>query len=144
MPGELPVVYQYQRALDEFRREGREPPLLKRMSELISLLDFTTTLNSPLSREEILEAALLIVMGELQAGKGGLFVRSAAGPFEVRATRGALPKGPMAGLEELSGEAVILASGPQGQTVAALGLDVLCPVTKGGRTIAFLGLGKRA
>ena len=26
-----PVVFQYQQALDEFRREGREPPLLKRM-----------------------------------------------------------------------------------------------------------------
>ncbi len=41
-----PVVFQYQQALDEFRREGREPPLLKRMSELISLLDLSTTLGS--------------------------------------------------------------------------------------------------
>ena len=57
-----PVVFQYQRALDEFRREGREPPLLKRMSELISLLDLSTTLNSSLSAEEILDGALLIVM----------------------------------------------------------------------------------
>ena len=46
---EPPVVFQYQRALDEFRRAGREPPLLKRMSELISLLDLTTTLNSGLA-----------------------------------------------------------------------------------------------
>ena len=55
--GLLPVVYQYQRALDEFRREGREPPLLKRMSELISLLDLTTTLNSSLPSDQILDAA---------------------------------------------------------------------------------------
>ena len=48
-----PVVYQYQRALDAFRREGREPPLLKRMSELISLLDLTATLNSNLSARDI-------------------------------------------------------------------------------------------
>ena len=46
-----PVVFQYQRALDQLRREGREPPLLKRMSELISLLDLTTTLGSGLSNE---------------------------------------------------------------------------------------------
>ena len=67
---ETPVVFQYQRALDEFRREGREPPLLKRMSELISLLDLTTTLGSALSGGEILDAALLIVMGELQVARG--------------------------------------------------------------------------
>ena len=60
-----PVVFQYQQALDQFRREGREPPLLKRMSELISFLDLTATLNSTLSGKEILDAALLVVMGEL-------------------------------------------------------------------------------
>src|SRR5207302_5761152 len=60
---EVPVVFQYQRALDDFRRAGEASPLLKRMSELISLLDLTTTLNSGLSRGEILDAALLIVMG---------------------------------------------------------------------------------
>jgi hypothetical protein len=72
-----PVVFQYQQALDEFRREGREPPLLKRMSELISLLDLTATLNSTLSGREILDAALLIVMGELQVSRGALYVLSA-------------------------------------------------------------------
>ena len=40
---EVPVVFQYQRALDDFRRAGEASPLLKRMSELISLLDLTTT-----------------------------------------------------------------------------------------------------
>ena len=70
-----PVVYQYQRALDEFRREGREPPLLKRMSELISLLDLTSTLNSTLSSRDILDAALLVVMGELRVSRGALYVR---------------------------------------------------------------------
>src|SRR5262249_52513199 len=83
-----PVVFPYQRALDEFRREGREPPLLKRMSELISLLDLTTTLNSGLEGEEILDAALLTVMGELQVARGALFVRDPEGRFRRRASRG--------------------------------------------------------
>ena len=65
----VPIVFPYQQALDAFRREGHQPPLLKRMSELISLLDLTTTLNSSLSSQEILDAALLIVMGELQVGR---------------------------------------------------------------------------
>lgn len=127
---ELPVVFQYQQALDEFRREGREPPLLKRMSELISLLDLTTTLNSPLSGEEILDAALLIVLGELQASRGALLVRDEDGRFRVRASRGLLPGGP----RECGSE----------DEAAALGLSLVCPVEKRGRTIALIGLGPRA
>jgi hypothetical protein len=83
-----PVVFQYQRALDEFRREGREPPLLKRMSELISLLDLSTTLGSTLTGTEILDAALLIVMGELQVARGALYVAEGGGRYRLRAARG--------------------------------------------------------
>src|SRR5258708_34635794 len=90
MSSETRVVYQYQQALDQFRREGREPPLLKRMSELISLLDLTTTLNSGLTSEEILNAALLIVMGELQVARGALSVRRQDGTFHARASPGLL------------------------------------------------------
>jgi hypothetical protein len=75
MSASIPVAHQYQQALDQFRREGREPRLLKGMSELIALLDLTTTLNSGLSSDEVLNAALRIVMGEVQAARGGLFVR---------------------------------------------------------------------
>ena len=89
---EEPAALQYQRALDEFRREGREPPLLKRMSELISLLDLTTTLSTGLSSQEILDAALLIVLGELRASRGCLLVRVEGVGFAVLASRG-LPVG---------------------------------------------------
>jgi hypothetical protein len=65
MPPSTPVVREYQQALDQFRQEGRKPPLLKRMSELISLLDLTTTLSTGLASEESLNAALLIVMSEM-------------------------------------------------------------------------------
>src|SRR5687768_17865628 len=70
-----PVVSQYQRALDEFRGAG-PTLLLKRMSELVSMLDLTTTLNDGRLREVALDGALLIVMGELQATRGCLLVRS--------------------------------------------------------------------
>ena len=100
---EVPVVFQYQRALDEFRRAGEASPLLKRMSELISLLDLTTTLNSAMSRDEILDAALLIVMGELQAGRGCLLVRAADGAYEVRASRGLPPGAPARAIDRRRG-----------------------------------------
>jgi sigma-B regulation protein RsbU (phosphoserine phosphatase) len=141
----VPVVFQYQRALDEFRREGREPPLLKRMSELISLLDLTTTLDSALPGEDMLDAALLIVMGELQASRGALLVRQPDGGFRVQASRGLpsnvpreLPKGALPDAALAAGEA------PPPGALVPLGLEVLCPVTKGGRVLAVLGLGARA
>lgn len=137
-----PVVFQYQQALDEFRREGREPPLLKRMSELISLLDLTTTLGSSLSPSEILDAALLIVMGELQVARGALYVGEGEAGFRLRASRG-LPAGAP---DVLPGPppATPFAPSPEHPAYAAAGLVLVCPVRRAGRTIALLGLGPRA
>ena len=136
-----PVVYQYQRALDEFRREGREPPLLKRMSELISLLDLTTTLGSSLSGDQILDAALLIVMGELQVSRGALFVAEGEARFRRRAARG-LPAGAPERLERTPPDAPIVPTA--GDAASAAGLVLVCPVRRGARTVALLGLGPRA
>ena len=141
-----PVVYQYQRALDAFRREGGSSPLLKRMSELISLLDLTTTLNSSLSGAEILDAALLIVMGELQATRGVLLVRAESGSFRVQASRG-LPPGAPAQVELgplASPEVIFRRRGAHEGVFEACGLEVLCPIFKADRPIAVLGLGPRA
>ena len=146
MRAEEPAALQYQRALDEFRREGREPPLLKRMSELISLLDLTTTLSTELSSEEILDAALLIVMGELQVSRGCLLVRLEGRGFAVRASRGLPPGAPseMPALVVDQDGIVTGPGGPEAPVLEAFGLDVLCPIRKQGRMIAVLGLGARA
>jgi sigma-B regulation protein RsbU (phosphoserine phosphatase) len=136
-----PVVFQYQLALDEFRREGREPPLLKRMSELISLLDLSTTLGSTLSGAEILDAALLIVMGELQVARGALYVAKGEGHYRRRASRG-LPASAPGRLD-----CAEVPEGPFAPGPADAGLEgfaLVCPVRKGGRPIALLGLGPRA
>ncbi|MCG6922033.1 MAG: SpoIIE family protein phosphatase [Acidobacteria bacterium] len=135
-----PVVFQYQQALDEFRREGREPPLLKRMSELISLLDLTATLNSTLSGREILDAALLIVMGELQVSRGALYVRDPAGGFRLRSARGLPPGAPdVIELDEIPDRP----KEPAPPVFGELGLVLVCPVRKADRTIALIGLGPR-
>ena len=139
-----PVVYQYQQALDAFRRQGREGPLLKRMSELISLLDLTTTLGSKLSAGEILDAALLIVMGEMQVSRGALFVREPDGSYLPRAVRGikglgALrPPGPLPADPARRGEAGFFE--PEGGPA----FEVLSPVTRGDREVALFLLGPRA
>jgi sigma-B regulation protein RsbU (phosphoserine phosphatase) len=136
-----PVVYQYQQALDAFRREGREPPLLKRMSELISLLDLSTTLGSTLTGAEILDAALLIVMGELQVARGALYVADGEGRFRRRAGRG-LPTGAPETVERGQVPPDPFVPGPGDAGLG--GFALVCPVRKAGRPIALLGLGPRA
>jgi len=136
-----PVVFQYQQALDEFRREGREPPLLKRMSELISLLDLSTTLGSTLSGAEILDAALLIVMGELQVSRGALYVAE-QGRYRRRAARGLAPGAPET-IERSEIPERPFAPGPDDEALAQAGFALVCPVRKAGRPIALLGLGPR-
>ncbi|HKC13124.1 MAG TPA: SpoIIE family protein phosphatase, partial [Vicinamibacteria bacterium] len=89
----------------------------------------------------------LIVMGELQVGRGGIFVRGEDGLFRVKASRG-LPAGAPAAvaLGALPREEVLRrGSDPEGAPAfAAFGLELLCPVFKGDRAIAVLGLGPRA
>jgi sigma-B regulation protein RsbU (phosphoserine phosphatase) len=137
-----PVVFQYQQALDKFRREGREPPLLKRMSELISLLDLTATLNSTLSSRDVLDAALLIVMGELQVARGALYVWEPEGRFRLRSARG-LPPGASKEIEVDDVPEEPFEPGPSHPAFSELGLALVCPVRKGERTIALMGLGPR-
>jgi sigma-B regulation protein RsbU (phosphoserine phosphatase) len=138
-----PVVFQYQRALDEFRREGREPPLLKRMSELISLLDLTTTLGSTMSGAEILDAVLLILMGELQVSRGALLVAEGEGRYRLRAARG-LAGGMPEAVELAAVAAGPFAPGPDEEALSRAGFALVCPVRKAGRPIALLGIGPRA
>jgi sigma-B regulation protein RsbU (phosphoserine phosphatase) len=151
-----PVVSQYQRALDAFRGAGEATPLIKRMSELVSLLDLTTTLNSGLAREEILDGALLIVMGELQATRGCLLVRSGGDGYDVVAARGLAAGAPTTLDVARFGEdtVVLRRDGVHDAALAALGLEVLCPVVRRDRSehgaaaasgpVALLGLGPRA
>jgi sigma-B regulation protein RsbU (phosphoserine phosphatase) len=141
-----PVVFQYQQALDAFRREGASSSLLKRMSELISLLDLTTTLSSSLSGAEILDTALLIVMGELQATRGALFVRNEGECYRVQASRGLGAGAPaQADLSPITGPDVVFRGpGPLESVFEEFGLEALCPIVKADRSIAVLGLGPRA
>ncbi len=144
---EAPVVFEYQRALEEFRRASpADSPFLKRMSELISLLDLTTSLSSTLSSQEILDAALLMVLGELQCTRGCILVRGEGGRYQLRASRG-LPPGvggefSVGTLPE--GEILVAASGAGREPLGSLGLEVLCPILRSGHVVAVLGLGPRA
>jgi sigma-B regulation protein RsbU (phosphoserine phosphatase) len=112
------------------------------MSELISLLDLTTTLSAGPLSEEMLSSALLIVMGKMQVAKGALFVRRDDGAFAMRASRGLPPEAPSTlhfepPLRDLT------AVGAEDEAHARHGLVLLCPIPRQGRPIAVLGLGPR-
>jgi sigma-B regulation protein RsbU (phosphoserine phosphatase) len=147
--GPPPVVFPYQQALDEFRRAGEARPLLKRMSELISLLDLTTALGAP-ARGDVTEAALLVVMGEMQAARGCLILRRPGGGYEVAASRG-LPAGARPAFDGAwSGTGIVSrGDGPFDGELSALGLEIVCPVVGRGAAgvgapLALIALGPRA
>jgi sigma-B regulation protein RsbU (phosphoserine phosphatase) len=144
---EIPGVQRYQRLLNEFRQERVERGvLLKRMSELLALLDLTTSLGAELSGQAILDAVLLTAMGELGATRGGLWVRSQGGSDMLRASRGLGPDAASvtaidAPARQSGGRPCSAASFP---SLEALGLEVVCPVSRASRRLAVLGLGERA
>jgi sigma-B regulation protein RsbU (phosphoserine phosphatase) len=111
------------------------------MSELISLLDLTTTLSSSLGSSEILDAALLIVMGELQVARGALYVADGEG-YRLRSSRG-LPAGAPGQVAcEAPGGPDPFAPAP-GSDLERAGMALVCPVRRAARTIALLALGPR-
>jgi sigma-B regulation protein RsbU (phosphoserine phosphatase) len=112
------------------------------VAELSSLLELTTTLGSDLPAEEALDAALGIVLREVQAARGALFVRGADGALAIGSSRG-LPPGAATtlGLLPPPDDAAPLGPGDEGHD--RHGLVLLVPIRRRGRTIAVLGLGPR-
>jgi sigma-B regulation protein RsbU (phosphoserine phosphatase) len=108
------------------------------MSELVRLHDITTTLGSE-AGEETLDAALRIVMGELQVARGAIFVRSEDGGLALRASRGLPPGAPSTLGMALWDDFMVL--GPGAEAHDRHGLALLRPIYRRGRVIAVLGLG---
>jgi sigma-B regulation protein RsbU (phosphoserine phosphatase) len=138
----IPVVQKCREELESLRREGREPALVARLSQLLSLLDLTTRLGWTPSGGEIPDAALAFVMGEMAVSGGVLYLTGGGRSFERRALRELAGPAPerLELPEDLSG-----AAPPSGETkaLARAGVAVVCPVQKAGRMIALFGLGPR-
>ena len=78
----IPVVQKCREELESLRREGREPALVARLSQLVSLLDLTTRLGWTRSGDEIPDAALAFVMGEMEVAGGALYLTSGGRSFD--------------------------------------------------------------
>jgi sigma-B regulation protein RsbU (phosphoserine phosphatase) len=143
MPTITPLAHEYRQALDQLRREGGEASVLKRMSELVALLDLAAALGSGPGGAEALHAPLLAVMGEMRARRGAFYVRGEDGAFTVQAAIGMAPDAPLVlDMDLASDEPVVL--GAEHGARRGHGFALLCPVRREGRTIAVLGLGPPA
>ena len=70
-----PASYRYQEALAPLAQRSDDPKVQKKLSEVLALLDFNSTLNRSLELPEILDLVLFVAMGETRAAWAGLLLR---------------------------------------------------------------------
>jgi sigma-B regulation protein RsbU (phosphoserine phosphatase) len=85
---ETPASYRYQEALEPLARGIEDPKLKKKLSEVLALLDFNSTLNRSLELSEIVDLVLFVAMGETRASWAGVLLREDGGPLTPCARRG--------------------------------------------------------
>jgi sigma-B regulation protein RsbU (phosphoserine phosphatase) len=89
MPADRPSTsYRYQAALAPLARGIAEPELKKRLSEVLTLLDFNSTLNQSLDLDAILDLVLFVSMGETRASWAGILLSDGEGRLVPRKRRG--------------------------------------------------------
>jgi phosphoserine phosphatase RsbU/P len=71
-----PSSFRYQQALAPLAREIREPEVKRRLSEVLTLLDFNSTLNRSLELSEILDLVLFVSLGEMRSSWAGILLRN--------------------------------------------------------------------
>ncbi len=89
MPGEpVPVSFRYQEALAPLARRVSEPEIQRRLSQVLTLLDFNSTLNQSLELREILDLVLYVSMGETRSSWAGILLRGPDDRIRPAARRG--------------------------------------------------------
>ncbi|GMR22877.1 MAG: hypothetical protein BMS9Abin37_1256 [Acidobacteriota bacterium] len=156
---ETPASYRYQEALGPLARGIEDPKAQKKLSEVLALLDFNSTLNRSLELSEILDLVLFVAMGETRASWAGVLLRENEGPrtrstsTPTSARRGrsddrwntlALPE-----LAELASPPAIAGVGDEDvsdwarDVLIASGAALLVPLVKAERLVGVLLLGDR-
>lgn len=151
-----PLSYRYQKALAPLAQKAdasERGPLGKRLSELLTLLDFNTTLNQSLALQEILDIVLFVALGETRASWAGVLLRKSDGTFKPAARRGSSDPDWMKrsfsseGVESMEGtvdhDDPDLGGG-LGELIEATKAQLAVPLRKGGNFIGLLLLGQPA
>jgi sigma-B regulation protein RsbU (phosphoserine phosphatase) len=83
-----PASFRYQEALAPLVARVSEPALKRRLSQVLTLLDFNSTLNQSRELGEILDLVLYVGMGETGASWAGILMRGADDRLRPAARRG--------------------------------------------------------
>ena len=147
-----PLSFRYQKALAPLTGLSEDASVGKRLSELLTLLDFSTTLNRSLELSEILDLVLLVAIGETQASWACIALKGDDGLFRFMARRGAsTPQKDAPGFAAEGAEGLERSARPDDPTLAPdcvelirlLKADLVTPLRKGARLTGLLVLGKR-
>jgi sigma-B regulation protein RsbU (phosphoserine phosphatase) len=153
MSEEIPLSYRYQQSLAPLTKlaEGKEQGAVsKRLSELLTLLDFSTTLNRSLALAETLDIVLFVAMGETRASWAGIALKGIDGSFQSAARRGAgdpdwpgqvYPADALERFEMVVGREDIDILDSTRELLASMGAELAVPLRKGGDLIGLLLLG---
>jgi serine phosphatase RsbU (regulator of sigma subunit) len=89
MPAErVPASFRYQEALAPLAKRVSEPEIQRRLSQVLTLLDFNSTLNQSLELGEILDLVVYVAMGETRASWAGILLRGPDDRLRPAARRG--------------------------------------------------------
>ncbi len=147
MPGEpvepvepVPISFRYQEALAPLAKRVSEPEIQRRLSQVLTLLDFNSTLNQSLELGEILDLVLYVSMGETRSSWAGILLRGPDDRIRPAARRGRSdPEWASLAFDIPSELTEIWEREVQAKTRAAL----VSPLRKGGRLVGVLLLGER-
>lgn len=142
MPGErVPTSFRYQEALAPLARRVSEPAIQRRLSQVLTLLDFNSTLNQSLELGEILDLVLYVSMGEIRSSWAGILLRGQDDRIRPAARRGRSDSEWASLSFDIPSELTeTWEQELQTKTKSAL----VAPLRKGGRLVGVLLLGERA
>jgi len=142
MPGEpVPISFRYQEALAPLAKRVSEPEVQRRLSQVLTLLDFNSTLNQSLELGEILDLVLYVSMGETRSSWAGILLRGPDDRIRPAARRGRSDPEWASLSFEVPGELTeTWESELQTKTRSAL----VAPLRKGGKLVGVLLLGERS
>ena len=142
MPGEpVPISFRYQEALAPLAKRVSEPEVQRRLSQVLTLLDFNSTLNESLELGEILDLVLYVSMGETRSSWAGILLRGPDDRIRPAARRGRSDPDWASLSFEVPGELTeTWESELQTKTRSAL----VAPLRKGGKLVGVLLLGERS
>jgi serine phosphatase RsbU (regulator of sigma subunit) len=139
MPGEpVPASFRYQAALAPLAGRVKEPEVRRRLSQVLTLLDFNSTLNQSLELGEILDLVLYVSMGETRSSWAGILLRGPDDRLRPAARRGRSDPEWQSLSFGLRDEDV-----DEGDVSTKSRSALLAPLRKGGRLVGVLLLGER-